>query len=161
MKRGCFVKQGITFDKGKKVLPLITAIIGFVLGIALLALRLNIVAVVNVAYMCILSAIIFLGIVIKKKVYLFNIVGYAGSATGIFLYFLIFGADAGFGAFSSGKAGWSSAEHPLFTGVGNFLTRLGGNILLLLPCIIAVVALVIISKKALAFSNLAFLIICF
>ena len=148
MKRGCFVKQGITFDKGKKVLPLITAIIGFVLGIALLALRLNIVAVVNVAYMCILSALIFLGIVIKKKVYLFNIVGYAGSAIGIFLYFLIFGADAGFGAFSSGKAGWSSAEHPLFTGVGNFLTRLGGNILLLLPCIIAVVALVVISKKA-------------
>lgn len=142
------MKQGITFDKGKKVLPLITAIIGVVLGIALLALRLNIVAVVNVAYMCILSALIFLGIVIKKKVYLFNIVGYAGSAIGIFLYFLIFGADAGFGAFSSGKAGWSSAEHPLFTGAGNFLTRLGGNILLLLPCIIAVVALVVISKKA-------------
>lgn len=142
------MKQGITFDKGKKVLPLITAIIGFVLGIALLALRLNIVAVVNVAYMCILSALIFLGVVIKKKVYLFNIVGYAGSAIGIFLYFLIFGADAGFGAFSSGKEGWSSAEHPLFTGAGNFLTRLGGNILLLLPCIIAVVALVVISKKA-------------
>lgn len=142
------MKQGITFDKGKKVLPLITAIIGVVLGIALLALRLNIVAVVNVAYMCILSALIFLGIVIKKKVYLFNIVGYAGSAIGIFLYFLIFGADAGFGAFSSGKAGWSSAEHPLFTGAGNFLTRLGGNILLLLPCIIAVVVLVVISKKA-------------
>ena len=142
------MKQGITFDKGKKVLPLITAIIGFVLGIALLALRLNIVAVVNVAYMCILSALIFLGIVIKKKVYLFNIVGYAGSAIGIFLYFLIFGADAGFGAFSSGKEGWSSAEHLLFTGAGNFLTRLGGNILLLLPCIIAVVALVVISQKA-------------
>ena len=148
MKRGCFVKQGITFDKGKKVLPLITAIIGVVLGIALLVLRLNLIAVINVAYMCILSALIFLGIVIKKKVYLFNIVGYAGSAMGIFLYFLIFGADAGFGAFSSGKAGWSSADHPLFTGAGNFLTRLGGNILLLLPCIIAVVALVIISKKA-------------
>ncbi len=148
MKRGCFVKQGIIFDKNKKVLPLITAITGVVLGIALLALRLNIVAVVNVAYMCILSALIFLGIVIKKKVYLLNIVGYAGSAIGIFLYFLIFGADAGFGAFSSGKAGWSSAEHPLFTGAGNFLTRLGGNILLLLPCIIAVVALVVISKKA-------------
>ncbi len=142
------MKQGITFDKGKKVLPLITAIIGVVLGIALLVLRLNLIAVINVAYMCILSALIFLGIVIKKKVYLFNIVGYAGSAIGIFLYFLIFGADAGFGAFSSGKAGWSSADHPLFTGAGNFLTRLGGNILLLLPCIIAVVALVIISKKA-------------
>ena len=142
------MKQGITFDKGKKALPLITAIIGGILGVALLALRLNIVAVVNVGYMCILSALIFLGIIIKKRVYLFNIVGYSASAISIFLYFLIFGADAGFGAFSSGKAGWSSAEHPLFTGAGNFLTRLGGNILLLLPCIIAVIALVSISKKA-------------
>ncbi len=148
MKRGFRVKQGITFDKSKKVLPLITAAIGVILGVALLALRLNLVAVVNVAYMCILSALIFLGIVIKKKVYLFNIVGYSASAVGIFLYFLIFGADAGFGAFSSGKAGWSSAENPLFAGAGNILTRLGGNILLLLPCIIAIVALVIISKKA-------------
>lgn len=142
------MKQGISFDKSKKVLPLITAVIGVVLGIALLVLRLNLVAVVNVGYMCILSALIFLGIVIKKKVYLFNIAGYSASAVGIFLYFLIFGADAGFGAFSSGKAGWSSAENPLFAGEGNFLTRLGGNILLLLPCIIAVVALVLISKKA-------------
>ncbi len=142
------MKQGITFDKTKKVLPLITAVIGAILGIALLVFRLNIVAVVNVAYMCILSALVFLGIIIKKKVYLFNIVGYSASAVGIFIYFLIFGADAGFGAFSSGKAGWSSAENPLFAGAGNFLTRLGGNILLLLPCIIAVTALIIISKKA-------------
>ena len=148
MERGFCVKQGISFDKTKKVLPLITAVIGIALGIALLVLRLNLVAVVNVGYMCILSALIFLGIVIKKKVYLFNIAGYSASAVGIFLYFLIFGADAGFGAFSSGKAGWSSAENPLFAGEGNFLTRLGGNILLLLPCIIAVVALVLISKKA-------------
>ena len=47
MKRGFCVKQGIIFDKNKKVLPLITAIIGVILGIALLALRLNIVAVVK------------------------------------------------------------------------------------------------------------------
>ncbi len=141
------MKQGISFDKDKKVLPLITAIIGVILGIALLALRLNMVAVVNVGYMCILSAIIFLGIIIKKKVYLLNLIGYGGSAFGIFLYFVIFGADAGFGAFSSGKAGWSSAAHPLFSGAGNLLTRLGGNILLLLPCIIAVAALIFVAKK--------------
>lgn len=34
------MKNGITFDKGKKVLPLITAIIGIVLAAALLILRL-------------------------------------------------------------------------------------------------------------------------
>ena len=142
------MKKGIIFDKSKKIIPLITAIIGIGLAIALLVLRLNIVAVVNVAFMCIMSAIIFIGIVAKKNVYLFNIIGYCASALGIFLYYVIWGADAGFGAFSSGKTGWSSADNPLFTGEGNFLTRLGGNIILLLPCIIAVVLLVVFAKKA-------------
>ena len=141
------MKKGITFDKGKKVLPLITAIIGVGLAIALLVLRINIVAVVNVGFMCIMSALIFIGIVAKKNVYLFNIVGYCASAIGIFLYFLIWGADAGFGAFSSGKTGWASADNPLFCGEGSFLTRLGGNILLLLPCALAVIALVLVAKK--------------
>ena len=141
------MKKGITFEKGKKVLPLITAIIGLGLAIALLVLRLNIIAVVNVAFMCIMSALIFIGIIVKKKVYLFNVAGYSASAIGIFLYFVIFGADAGFGAFSSGKTGWSSADNPLFSGEGSFLTRLGGNIILLLPCALAVVALVLVAKK--------------
>ena len=94
-----------------------------------------------------MSALIFIGIIAKKKVYLFNIIGYCSSAIGIFLYFLIWGADAGFGAFSSGKTGWASADNPLFSGAGSFLTRLGGNILLLLPCALAVVALVLVAKK--------------
>ncbi len=141
------MKKGIELDRSKKILPLITAVAGLILGVTLLILRLNIVAVVNVAYMCIISAVIFLGIVIKKRVYLFNLIGYGMSALGIFLYYLIFGSDAGFGAFSSGKTGWLSADNPLFTGEGSFLTRLGGNILLLLPCILAVAALVLIAKK--------------
>ncbi len=142
------MENGISFDKEKKILPIITAIIGLGLAIALLVLRLNIVAVINVAFMCIVSALIFIGIVAKKKVYLFNIMGYVSSAIGIFLYFVIWGADAGFGAFSSGKTGWSSADNPLFSGEGSLLTRLGGNILLLLPCTLAVIALVLVAKKA-------------
>lgn len=144
------MKKDISFDNSKKVLPMITAIIGLILGVSLIVLRLNLVAVVNVAYMCILSALIFLAILIKKRVYLFNIAGYCASALGIFLYYVIWGADAGFGAFSSGLAGWSSAEHPLFTGEGSLLTRLGGNLFLLLPCIVTVTLLVIIAKKAFA-----------
>ena len=35
---------------------------------------------------------------------------------GIITYYIAFGADAGFGAFTSGLAGFSSAEHPLLTG---------------------------------------------
>lgn len=141
------MKKEIIFDKSKKVLPLITAIIGLGLCLALIITRLNLTAVVNVAYMCILSALIFIGIVVKKRVYAFNIIGYAASALGIFVYYVIWGADAGFGAFSSGKAGWSSADHTLFTGEGNFLTRLCGNLILLLPCIVALTLLVIFAKK--------------
>lgn len=142
------MEKGIVFDTNKKVLPIITAVLGLLLCAVLLIVRLNIVAVVSVAYMCILSALIFLGIVIKKRVYLFNVLGYGLSTFGIFAYFVIWGADAGFGAFSSGKAGWSSVDNPLFSGEGSFLTRLGGNILLLLPCIIAVVLLVVFAKKS-------------
>lgn len=141
------MKNGISFEKEKKVFHLIIGIIGIVLALALNVLRLNLVAVINVAFMCIVSALIFIGIVFCKKLYKWFLVGYCASGIGIFIYYLIWGADAGFGAFISGKAGWSSADNPLFAGEGNFLTRLGGGILLLLPCIVAVILLVLVVKK--------------
>lgn len=141
------MKNGISFEKEKKVFPFIIGIIGIVLALALNILRLNLVAVINVAFMCIVSALIFIGIVFCKKLYKWFLVGYCASGVGIFIYYLIWGADAGFGAFISGKAGWSSADNPLFAGEGNFLTRFGGGILLLLPCIVAVILLVLVVKK--------------
>ncbi len=141
------MKKDIIFEKGNKPFPLIVGIIGIVLALALLIARLNIIAVVNVGFMCIVAALTIIGVIFCKKVYKWFIVGYGASAAGIFLYFLIWGADAGWGAFSSGKTGWSSADNPLFAGPGNFLTRLAGGILLLLPCIIAMVALVTVAVK--------------
>ncbi len=141
------MKKGIAFDKSKKVLPLITAVLGLGICLALLILRLNIVAVVGVAYMCIMSALIFLGIAVKKRVYLFNILGYALPALGIIIYFIIFGADAGFGAFISGETGWLSADNPLFAGEGSFFTRLVGNIALILPCALALTGIILVAKK--------------
>lgn len=141
------MKKSITFENGKKPFPVIIGVIGIILATALMILRLNFVAVVNVAFMCIVSAIIFIGIVFFKKLYKWFLVGYSSSGIGIFLYYLIWGADAGFGAFSSGKAGWSSADNPLFAGEGNFLTRFGGGLLLLLPCIVAVILLITVVKK--------------
>ncbi len=145
------MKKGVIFDNSKKVFPLIIMILGFVAGVALHIMRLNLLAVVNVGYMCIVSALIILGILIFKKLYLWNFIGYGFSALSIALYYTIWGADAGFGAFSSGKAGWSSAANGLFSGASNYniLVRLGGNILLLLPCIIALVALFLVGKKTL------------
>ena len=137
----------MTFEKNKKIFPLITGIIGIVLFAAIFILRLNLACVAAVGYMCIMSAVIFLGLIIKKKVYLWNVIGYGAAGLGIILYYVIFGADAGFGAFTGGKAGWKSAEHALFAHSGNVLTRIGGNILIALPWICALVLLVIFAVK--------------
>ena len=143
------MKKGIVYDNSKTAFPIIVMVIGFVLAIALQVLRLNLLAVVNVGYMCIVVALIMLGILIFKKLYLWNFIGYLASAVSIVMYYTIWGADAGFGAFSSGKAGWNSVKNALFSGADNynFFVRLGGNILLILPCIIALVLLFKVGKK--------------
>ena len=134
------------FDKSKKVFPIITAVVGVLIAAAIFVLRLNMAAVVAVGYMCIMSALIFLGVIIKKKVYLGNVLGYGAAGLGIILYYIIFGADAGFGAFTSGAAGWKSAANGLFTHAGSIGTRIGGNLLLALPWI-ALLIFVIISAS--------------
>ncbi len=143
------MKKGIVFDKSKKVFPIIVMAIGIVLALALLIMRLNIVAVVNVAFMCVVVALMMLGIFIFKKLYIWNFITYAINGLAIVLYFAIWGADAGFGAFMSGKAGWSTLENTLTAGNDNFnfLVRLGGNLLIILPCILALLALFFVGKK--------------
>lgn len=143
------MKNGITFDSSKKAFPLIVMSVGIITAIAMFMFRLNIVAVVNVAYMCIVSSITIIGVIFFKKLYKWNFIGYGISALSIVLYYSVFGADAGFGAFSSGKTGWKSAEHTLLSGADslNFFVRLGGNLLLILPCVIALLILFSLGKK--------------
>ncbi|MBQ7100165.1 MAG: hypothetical protein IJN81_00930, partial [Clostridia bacterium] len=142
------MKKGINIDSGKKAFPVILAVTGALLAAALLFMRLNIVAVVAVAFNCIMSAIITLSLIIKKKVYTPMVLAYALSGLGVVLYFIFFGADAGFGAFTSGLAGYSSAEHPLFTGEGSFFTRLPGNILLASPWALSLAGLFLSAKHS-------------
>lgn len=141
------MKKNITLDTGKKVLPLIFMIIGIGLMLALWISRLNIVAVVCVAFNCIMAAVITLSLIIKNKVYAPMIFAYAAASIGIVVYYIIWGADAGFGAFTSGLAGFSSSDHPLLTGEGNFFTRLLGNILLVLPTALSLWGLFFVAKK--------------
>ena len=143
------MKKGIVFDKSAKIFPIIVMAIGIAAALALFILRLNLVAVVNVAYMCLACAVIILGVIFFKKLYVWNFIGYAVSALSVVLYYAIWGADGGFGAFSSGKTGWSSAENGLFSGASdyNFFVRLGGNLLLILPCALALAALFFVGKK--------------
>lgn len=142
------MKNKITLDSEKKVFPALTLVLGIAVAIALLIGRLNLIAVVGVAYCCVMSAIILISLIAKKKVYAFMIFGYAAAYLGIVIYYVLFGADAGFGAFTSGLAGFNSADHPLLTGSGNFFTRLLGNILLILPCSLCIWGLFFTAKKS-------------
>ena len=137
------VKKRIELDREKKVFPIIMLVLGIAMFIAMWITRLNLVALICTIYCCITSAVIFLGLMIKKRLYLFTAVGYAISFIGIISYAVIMGADAGFGAFTSGLAGFSSAEHPWLTGAGNFGTRLLGNLLIMLPSALALLAIIL------------------
>ncbi len=137
----------IRIDKSMKKFPVTIGAVGALAAIALLILRLNLVAIVNAAYLMITALIIFLGVIAKKKLYIPMLAGYGISLLGIITYFVIWGADAGFGAFTSGLAGFSSEAHTLLTGEGNFLTRLGGNLLLASPVIILGLLLFIFAKN--------------
>ncbi len=141
-------KKKITLDTSKKAFPIILMVIGLGVMIAQLVTRLNLVNLVSLLYCCIMSAVILLSLIIKKKVYAPMIFGYAFSAVGMIIFHIIFGTDAGFGAFiSSAAAGWSSAENALFAGEGSFFTRLLGNILLALPAAACLWGLFFVAKK--------------
>ena len=142
------MNEKYTVDSKIKVLPMISLIIGIGLFIAQFVTRLNMVAVICVGYMCVMSAIILVGLIAKKKVYLHMLLGYASAALAVFLFHVIFGADAGFGAFTSGLAGWTASEHMLSAGAGNFFTRLLGNLLLTLPLALSLFGLYMISRKS-------------
>ncbi len=137
----------IQLDKSLKKFPVFIGVIGVILSLALLILRLNLVAIVNAAYLMITALLIFLGVIAKKKVFVPMLTGYGISLLGIITYFVIWGADAGFGAFTSGLKGFSSSAHTLLTGEGSFLTRLGGNLLLALPVILLGVLIFLLAKN--------------
>ena len=104
--------QRITSSWERKVFPWLTAAIGTALMLAQWIVRLNLLSVVAVAYCCILSAVILIARLAKKKVYAPMVLGYAASMVGIIVYYILWGADAGFGAFTSGLAGFLPQSIP-------------------------------------------------
>lgn len=141
------MKKELKLDISKKIFPIILMVVGIVIMAVQLITRQNLLTLVSALYCCIMSAVILLSIIIKKKVYAPMIFSYAASSIGMIIFHVIWGADAGFGALTSGKAGWSSAEHTLMAGEGTFLTRLAGNILLAAPAAIALWLLFFFAKK--------------
>ncbi len=119
-----------------------------VLSVGIFAFRLNMVAVINVAFMMICTLIIIFNLIASKKLNAKLLWAYSIPGISVSFYYIIFGADAGFGAFSNCLAGWKSAENILFAGEGNIGLRILGNILLILPCALIVSALFLLMKKS-------------
>ena len=84
------MENKISLDKSKKVFPVILMVIGLGIMVAQLATRQNIVGLVSLLYCCIMSAIMFLSLIIKKKVYLPMVLGYGFSFIGLFLFHVIY-----------------------------------------------------------------------
>ncbi|MGN0447797.1 MAG: sulfatase-like hydrolase/transferase [Acutalibacteraceae bacterium] len=141
------MNEKFTLDTGKKIFPIITMVIGIGIFLVQLITRLNLISVVAAGYCCIMSALVFLTLIIKKKVYASMIFGYAAASLGNVIFHIIWGADAGFGALTSGHTGWLSSENPLFAGDGNFLLRLLGNLVIVLPAALALWGLFFIARK--------------
>lgn len=140
--------KNITFEKGKQFFPILTMVVGIGLMLALLIARLNLLAVVSVAYMLILTVIMIIGVLKSKKIYLFNLLGFGFAGFGTVLYYIIFGNDAGFSAFfNTNVVGWKTSEHPLATGAGSFFTRFAGNLLIALPWIFVLILFAILCSR--------------
>ena len=142
------MENKFSMDKSKKVFPIILMVIGILVMAVQLITRLNLIGLVSLIYCCVMSAVILLSLIIKKKVYAPMLYGYAFAGIGLFLFHVIWGADAGFGAFSTGLTGWSSVENSLFAGEGSVLTRILGNLLLSLPAITSLLGLFFVAKKS-------------
>lgn len=134
-------------DYSPKVFPLIIFVLGLVMMLAQWITGVNFTMVVGLVYCCVVALFIALGVIFKKKLYVFMVGGYGAAFFGMVTYLIHKGADAGFGAFSSGLAGFKTTDHPLLTGEGTVFTRLLGNFLLALPIIISIVLLVVFTVK--------------
>ena len=133
----------------KQVFSFLPNIISMILIILLLWKRANMFAVVNVGFMCICTVLLILSLIIGKKLSKNVLAAYATSGFAVTMYFAVYGADAGFGAFSNCLAGWKSAENALFAGAGNLGLRFLGNILLILPCAVLCAVLFFLAAKKL------------
>lgn len=142
------MKKQIEFDSSGKLFPTLTLVFGVIIMAVQLITRQNLITLVSALFCAIMSAVILLTLIVRKKVYLNMLLGHLASLLGNIIFHIFFAADAGFGAFTSARSGWLSSEHSLSSGVGSFLTRLGGNILLALPQLITVFLLVLVAKRA-------------
>lgn len=141
------VGKTIKIEKACKPAPFLIMTLGAAIMLCQWIIGLNIIAIIGALYMCIVAAVIFVGLLAKKKMYLWLLLGYAFVSFGVFSFYTVNGADAGWGAFVNTSAGFASAEHAFWQGSGNFGTRLLGNALLCSPSVLLIVGLIVFVSK--------------
>ena len=141
------VKTSIGLDTRYRIIPLIILGIGAIIMILQWALSLTIMTLIGAVYMCFVSAGIAIDIIVRKRVSLWPLVGYALVNFGIMSFYIVSGADAGWGAFTSTLTGFASGDFALWQGTGNFGTRLAGNVLLSGPAFLLLIGMIVISSK--------------
>ena len=134
-------------ERNNKWFPMTGLLIGVAFGILQPVFRWNVLSFIAAGYCVAMAALIFLGLVLFKKIYIQFVYGCLSAFAGILLYYILFGADGGFGAFSTAETGFSTAAHPWLAGEGSLWTRLLGNGLLALPCALALAGLLLAVQK--------------
>lgn len=140
-------KQGFVVSKDKSKLSTVLNVVAVLLMLTQWIAGLNIITLVNLVFLCVVSLILFIGIVFGKRLNLRILFAYFIPLFAIASFYVIAGADAGWGALSSGKEGFVNTANALWQGEGNFFTRLIGNILIILPCLAMAVLLGTIAYK--------------
>lgn len=133
--------------KASSILEKIIALCSLAIMLAVFISGVNLACIVAVAFCCVVSLLVTIFTIVKKRSPRLMLCAYVIALAAVVLYFIFNGADAGFGAFTSGKAGFATAEHGLFTGRGNIFSRLLGNILLALPSVAMIVSLFCVNAK--------------
>ena len=140
-------KQGFVVSKDKSKLSTVLNVVAVLLMLTQWIAGLNIITLVNLVFLCVVSLVLFIGIVFGKRLNLRMLFAYFIPLFAIASFYVIAGADAGWGALSSGKEGFVNTANALWQGEGNFFTRLIGNILIILPCLAMAVLLGTIAYK--------------
>lgn len=117
---------------------------GIILMLAIWIAGLNIVALVGAVFLMATAVAMTVGVLVKKRVYMYMLFGYIAVSFGIITLYIFNGADGGWGAFTSARAGYSTANSFLQAGNGNFGTRLAGNLLIFSPMFILIPAIILI-----------------
>lgn len=140
-------KQGFVVSKVKSKLSTVLNVVAVLLMLTQWIAGLNIITLVNLVFLCVVSLVLFIGIVFGKRLNLRMLFAYFIPLFAIASFYVIAGADAGWGALSSGKEGFVNTANALWQGEGNFFTRLIGNTLIILPCSAMAVLLGTIAYK--------------